>query len=128
MKFTEKNAAKIKLQSANHVDADKALLQKKDPGAKAILKTSADKLRLDKEILWDLLEVATVEEIEKNRAAFKKPKNQQQAKRNKPKRRQPQKKSKQQAKKPRPKSSKKKENTQTFSGAISAIQTFKKQQ
>lgn len=132
MKFIEKNAAKIKLQSAKHLKADRELLKKKDPGAKALLKTSGDKLREDKEILWDLLEVATVAEIEKNRGTHKEaPK-----KEEKPK--EPEKPKKEETKQPAPepqaqkkstqqkKSSTKKRSTQTSTGKTSATRTSKK--
>ncbi len=70
MKFSEKKLAYQTMQSVEHVDADRALLQVKSPQSYALISGILDKVKAQREILWSLLDVATVEEIRENRKAL----------------------------------------------------------
>ncbi len=67
MDFKIKNALYIKLKDVHSVNADKALLNKKNPNAKVLRLNLIDKTRESKEVLYALLDVATEEEIIRNR-------------------------------------------------------------
>jgi chromosome segregation ATPase len=71
MKFAEKKQAYSSLQGQQFLDSDTELLQKMDPKSQALTLGILDKTRAQREILWHLLDVATVEEIKANRGAAK---------------------------------------------------------
>lgn len=70
MNFIEKNGLKLKLQNTQVPEADEALLREKKPQAKPLQSKFFDNDRKKKEILWDLLDVATEKEIVENRKEF----------------------------------------------------------
>jgi hypothetical protein len=70
MDFITKNGLYIKLQSGAHSEADSALLKEKNPKSKALNTRYFDKNREKKEILWDLIEHASEDEILDNRKKY----------------------------------------------------------
>jgi hypothetical protein len=69
MDFAEKKEAYPQLQHEKHLEADRGLLAKKSPNDPALTSGVIDKERAQREILWALLDVASVEEILSNRPA-----------------------------------------------------------
>ncbi len=67
MKFAEKKKAYHELQGACHLEADRELLKKKAPQSPALNFGIIRSGKLQREILWALLDVATVNEITTNR-------------------------------------------------------------
>lgn len=67
MKFAEKKQAYQQMQDPAHLCCDRELLEKKSPKSPALRTGIVDKVKAQREILWALLDVATVEEIEGNR-------------------------------------------------------------
>lgn len=67
MNFLQKNPLFVKLQDPGALEADRLLLQKKNPKAKALSFKSFDKAKMQKEVLYELLDHATEEEIVSNR-------------------------------------------------------------
>ena len=67
MKFIEKNASYHRLKNPNAVNADRDLLKEKNPQAKVLQRKFFDVARQSNEILYALLDVASEEEIIKNR-------------------------------------------------------------
>jgi hypothetical protein len=67
MNFLQKNPLFLKLQDPTALEADGMLLQKKNPKARALSLKSFDKAKLQKEILYELLDYASEEEIVNNR-------------------------------------------------------------
>ena len=67
MKFAEKKQAYQNLQDPAHLKFDRELLEKKAPKSPALTIGMVDKTKAQREILWALLDVATVEEIKANR-------------------------------------------------------------
>jgi len=70
MNFTEKKQAYQKMQDPAHLCCDRELLTKKSPDALVLKMGVVDQAKAQREILWALLDVATVEEIE----SYRKPK------------------------------------------------------
>lgn len=70
MNFLQKNPLFQKLQDPSALGADSLLLQRKNPKAKALSFTSFDKAKMQKEILYELLDYATEEEIVNNRSGI----------------------------------------------------------
>jgi hypothetical protein len=73
MNFLQKNPLYLKLQDPSALEADGLLLQKKNPKARSLSLKSFDKVKLQKEILYELLDYATEEEIINNRKGIKAP-------------------------------------------------------
>jgi len=69
MNFAEKKQAYDLLQSQEHLEADKELLLKKSPKSPALKVGMINREQAQREIIWALLEVASVEEITDNRPA-----------------------------------------------------------
>jgi len=67
MKFIEKNASYHRLKNPRAVNADRDLLKEKNPQAPVLQRKFFDVDRQANEILYALLDVASVEEIVKNR-------------------------------------------------------------
>jgi len=67
MNFTEKKQAYQKMQNPAHLCCDHELLTKKAPDAFVLKMGIVDQAKAQREILWALLDVATVEEIESYR-------------------------------------------------------------
>ncbi len=69
MNFAEKKQAYHQLQDPNHLEADKELLLKKSPKSSALRVGMINREKAQCEIIWALLEVASMEEITANRPA-----------------------------------------------------------
>jgi len=69
MNFSDKKEAYLQLQDPNHLEPDRELLAKKAPHDPALKTGIVDKVKSQCEILWALLDVATVEEITASRPA-----------------------------------------------------------
>jgi len=69
MKFAEKKQAYHQLQGQEHLEADKELLLKKAPKSPALKIGMVNRAKAQCEIVWALLEVASMEEIKANRPA-----------------------------------------------------------
>lgn len=67
MDFAEKKEAYLRMQHEKHLEADRDMLAKKSPNDSALTTGVIDKERAQREILWALLDVASVEEIISNR-------------------------------------------------------------
>lgn len=67
MKFAEKKEAYARLQNAEMLEKDVALLRYKKPDSTALKNAIVNREKAQKDIIWELLDVATVEEILKNR-------------------------------------------------------------
>ena len=67
MNFTEKKQAYQKMQDPAHLCCDRELLTKKSPDALVLKMGVVDQAKAQREILWTLLDVATVEEIKSYR-------------------------------------------------------------
>lgn len=67
MNFAEKKEAYHQMQNEQHLEADRKLLAKKSPNDPALSTGVVDKERAQREILWALLDVASVKEITSNR-------------------------------------------------------------
>ena len=67
MKFSDKKQAYLRLQDHKYLEADRQLLQKKAPNSPALSTGVIDPGKAQREIVWALLDVATVEEIVANR-------------------------------------------------------------
>ena len=63
MNFADKKKAYNELQGGSHLCCDRELLEKKAPKSQALKTGVVDKEKAQREILWALLDVATVEEI-----------------------------------------------------------------
>lgn len=74
MNIHEKHAAYTKLKTAKRevIERDIALLKIKNPQSTALQVSAIDIPRKGQEVLWDLLDVVSVEEIEKSRLAEEK--------------------------------------------------------
>ena len=67
MNFAEKKQAYQELQGSGHLEMDKELLKNKAPHANALNTGIIDPAKAQREILWALLDVATIEEITASR-------------------------------------------------------------
>jgi hypothetical protein len=67
MNFLLKNRLFHKLQDVEALEADKRLLVERNPGSKVLTVKFFDRHKESKEILYDLLDYATEEEIVNNR-------------------------------------------------------------
>lgn len=68
MVHQDKHAAYLELKGEKHLGKDQALLEKLKPTSRALRNLSnPDKGKIQQEILWDLLDVATKEEILRSR-------------------------------------------------------------
>ena len=67
MKFSDKKKAYIQLQDPEHLCCDRELLEKKYPKSTALTTGMVDRAKAQREVLWALLDVATVEEIASHR-------------------------------------------------------------
>lgn len=72
MNFIEKKKHYTAMQGPQFLDADRALLEKMNPGSPALRTGVVDKARAQRETLFALLDVATPDEIKANRPAEKK--------------------------------------------------------
>lgn len=74
MNIHEKHAAytRLKTEKKGTIERDIALLSSRNPQSAALQVSMIDIPRKGQEVLWDLLDVASVEEIEMNRLAEKK--------------------------------------------------------
>ena len=68
MGFLEKNAAFVKLQEGDHLDADRAQLTRLNAKSKVLAQKFFDRDKERKEILYALLDVASENEIIVNRS------------------------------------------------------------
>lgn len=71
MEFVEKKSAYDKLIGVEYFEHDVKLLKSKNPASPFITGEIIDKKQGQSDVLWDLLDHATVAEIEKNRPALK---------------------------------------------------------
>ena len=69
MNFAEKKQAYLELQDTAQLEPDRELLKKKAPNASELQTVIIDKEKAQCEILWALLDLATVDEITANRPA-----------------------------------------------------------
>lgn len=67
MKFPDKKKAYHQMQNADHLKCDRDLLARKAPKSVALTIGLVNKEKAQRDILWALLDVATIEEIEANR-------------------------------------------------------------
>jgi len=67
MKFGDKKKAYQQMQDPAHLECDRELLKVKAPKSVALTTGMVNKEKAQRDILWALLDVATVEEIEANR-------------------------------------------------------------
>jgi hypothetical protein len=74
MNFLQKNPLFQKLQDKSALEADTILLHKRNPKAKALSMKFFDNAKAQKEILYELLDHATEEEIVNNRSGVVKDK------------------------------------------------------
>ncbi len=70
MNFIEKNGLYIKLKETKTPEADEALLKEKNPAARSLATGYYDSVRRQNEILLDLIDVASENEIRTNRNEF----------------------------------------------------------
>ena len=75
MKFSEKKQAYNRLQGAENIDSDRTLLQKHAPNAGILAAGILNKEKAQREILWELLDHASVEDIQANRTSGRKDSN-----------------------------------------------------
>jgi len=71
MNFEDKNKAYTSLQGVDYLEKDTELLSQKNANARSLRKKSIDTAQQHRVILWSLLDVATVDEIESNRGVIK---------------------------------------------------------
>lgn len=75
MKFSEKKQAYNRLQGAENLDSDRMLLQRHAPNAGILAAGILNKEKAQREILWELLDHASVEDIQANRTSGRKDSN-----------------------------------------------------
>ncbi len=71
MNIHEKHSIYSKLKTADkeEIKRDIALLEQKNPKSSALQTSNLDMIRKEQDVLWNLLDVATVEEIKSSRSA-----------------------------------------------------------
>jgi hypothetical protein len=68
MEFKNKHSHYFQMKDVGHLEADIALLKQHKPDAKSLRRLfDPDKAKLQQDVLWELLDVATVAEINANR-------------------------------------------------------------
>lgn len=71
MEFKDKHSHYFQMKGVGHLEADCALLKQRKPDAKSLRRLfEPDKAKLQQEVLWELLDVATAEEINANRGTL----------------------------------------------------------
>ncbi|MGV8094501.1 MAG: hypothetical protein AB2L24_21820 [Mangrovibacterium sp.] len=75
MNFAEKKQAYQDLQGSGHLEVDRELLRRKAPHAHALNTGILDPVKAQREILWALLDVTTIDEIKANRKPAEQPAN-----------------------------------------------------